>query len=304
MSEKGTLFLVATPIGNLEDISIRALKVLKQVDMIAAEDTRHTLKLLNHFEISKTLTSYYEHNKMEKGSFLITKLIDGKNIALVSDAGTPGISDPGEDLVKLAIENGIEVTMIPGPVAAITGLALSGLPAGRFVFEGFLSMNKRVRKERLLHLKNETRTVVFYEAPHKLLRTLRDLSDSFGDRRIVIARELTKKFEQVIRCTLSEAIGKVSNDGIKGELVLILEGNGGKTGNEKTMQDIDAKNTAGFNLQEQISYYIQQGSTKKEAIKKAAETIGISKREAYNCFVKATRNETHSCGHLKDQDEI
>lgn len=190
LGDKGMLYLVATPIGNLDDITLRALKILKEVDLVAAEDTRQTLKLLNHFDIKKTLVSYYEYNKVVKGNYLIEQLIEGKNVALVSDAGTPGISDPGEDLVKLAVNNGIPVTMAPGPVAAITGLVISGLPTGRFVFEGFLPVNKRARKEKIESLKNEIRTLVFYEAPHKLIYTLKDLLEGFGNRKISLAQEL------------------------------------------------------------------------------------------------------------------
>ena len=208
MSEKGILYFVATPIGNLEDITMRAVRILREVDLIAAEDTRQTLKLLNHFEIKKPMVSYYEHNKQFKGNMLINQLLEGKNIALVSDAGSPGISDPGEDLVKLAVQNGITVTMAPGPAAVVMGLVLSGLPSGRFAFEGFLSVNKKSRNARLKALMAETRTMVFYEAPHKLMHTLRDMSEVFGNRRITLARELTKKYEEIVRCTLEEAINK------------------------------------------------------------------------------------------------
>ena len=277
MNMKGILYLVATPIGNLEDMSLRALRTLREVDLIAAEDTRHTAKLLNHFDIKKTLTSYYEHNKFEKGSQLIGQLLEGRNVALVSDAGSPGISDPGEDLVKLAIENGIEVTMIPGPVAAITGLVLSGLPTGRFVFEGFLPMNKKLRKQRLQHVKNEARTIVFYEAPHKLVSTLKDLFLTLGDRRIVLARELTKHFEQVIRCTLSEAVGRYTDELPKGEFVLILEGV-----NEKLVHDEKKKKWDSISLREHLEMYLEQGLDRKDAIKRVSEDREISRREVYN----------------------
>lgn len=281
MSDKGMLYLVATPIGNLEDITLRALRILKEVDLIAAEDTRQTIKLLNHFEISKALTSYYEHNKIEKGNYLIKQLLEGKNIALVSDAGSPGISDPGEDLVKLAIQNGIEVTMIPGPVAAVTGLVLSGMPAGRFVFEGFLPMNKRARRERIAALKNEVRTMIFYEAPHKLPYTLKDLYEGLGDRKIALARELTKKFEQIIRCTLSEAVSRYADEAPKGEFVLILEGM-----DEQEIREEERKSWDEMSLKDHVNMYIQQGLEKKEAMKKAAEDRGISKREVYNSLLE------------------
>ncbi|HHV99731.1 MAG TPA: 16S rRNA (cytidine(1402)-2'-O)-methyltransferase [Clostridiaceae bacterium] len=277
MNKTGTLFLVATPIGNLEDITLRALKVLKEVDIIAAEDTRQTLKLLNHFDIKASLTSYYEHNKVEKGNYIIQLLLEGKNVAVVSDAGSPGISDPGEDLVKLAIENGIDVTMIPGPVAAITGLVISGLPTGRFVFEGFLPMNKRQRRERIEALKDEVRTIILYEAPHKLIYTLNDLYKVIGDRRIVIARELTKKFEQVVRCTLSEAISLYTNEAPKGEFVLILEG-----ADKEELIDAERKKWDNISLEEHVAIYMDQGYDKKESIKRVAEDRGVSKRDVYN----------------------
>ncbi len=279
-NKAGTLYLVATPIGNLEDITLRALRILSEVDMIAAEDTRQTVKLLNHFEIKKTLISYYEHNKVEKGNYLIKELLEGKNIALVSDAGTPGISDPGEDLVKLAIRNNIEVTMAPGPVAAVTGLVLSGLPAGRFVFEGFLPMNKRARKERIQALLRETRTIVMYEAPHKLIHTLRELYELSGERNIVLARELTKKFEQVVRCRLSDAIVMYEADKPRGEFVVMLEGI-----NEEAVEDEVRKKWHDMSLGDHVGMYIKQGMQKKEAMKKVAEDRGISKREVYNALI-------------------
>lgn len=277
MNSKGILYLVATPIGNLEDITLRAIRTLKEVDFIAAEDTRQTIKLLNHYEIKKSLVSYYEHNKKEKGNYLISQLLEGKSIALVSDAGTPGISDPGEDLVKLCIENDIRVTMIPGPVAAVTGLVVSGLTAGRFVFEGFLPMNKRARKERLDYLKEEVRTIVFYEAPHKLIHTLKDLYDAFGNRKIVFARELTKRFEEILRCDLLSAIEKYEMEPPKGEFVLILEGI-----NEEELSESRKKDWNKMSLKEHLEIYLSEGFDKKDAMKKVAEDRGISKREVYN----------------------
>jgi len=280
LADKGMLYLVATPIGNLEDISLRALRVLKEVDIIAAEDTRQTIKLLNHFEIRNTLISYHEHNKAERGEYLIKLLLEGKNIALVSDAGTPGISDPGEDLVALAVKKGIEVTMVPGPVAAIAGLILSGLPTGRFVFEGFLPMNKRARRERIQNLKKETRTIILYEAPHKLYYTLQDLFGILGDRKISMARELTKKFEEVIRCTLSEAIEMYSDKPPKGEFVLILEG-----ADEELALEKERKRWDKISLEEHLEKYIKEGMAKKDAIKKVAEDRGMSKRDVYNSLL-------------------
>lgn len=279
--EKGTLYLVATPIGNLQDITLRAINTLKEVELIAAEDTRQTIKLLNHFEIKKPLVSYYEHNKIVKGNYLIEQLQQGKDIALVSDAGTPGISDPGEDLVKLCIENDIKVTMIPGPVAAITGMVISGIPTGRFVFEGFLPMNKRTRQERLKQLKDETRTIIFYEAPHKLPYTLKDMYNAWGDRRIALARELTKRYEEVIRCSLFEAMERFQAESPKGEFVVIIEGQ-----DEEVLQEIEKDKYSDITIEEHVEKYIKEGLTKKEAIKKVAEDRGINKRDVYNLVMK------------------
>lgn len=281
MSEKGTLYLVATPIGNLQDITFRAINTLKEVDVIAAEDTRHTIKLLNHFEIKKPLISYHEHNKIVKGNNLIEQLLSGKNIALVSDAGSPGISDPGEDLVRLAIDNDIVVTMIPGPVAAVTGLVISGLPAGRFVFEGFLPMNKRIRQERLKLLKDETKTIIFYEAPHKLPYTLKDMYNAWGDRRIALARELTKRYEEVIRCSLFEAMERYQNETPKGEFVVIIEGQ-----DEEVLIESERDRFANISIEEHVNLHVEAGLTKKEAIKKVAEDRGIIKRDVYNVVMK------------------
>ncbi|MCX7749448.1 MAG: 16S rRNA (cytidine(1402)-2'-O)-methyltransferase [Clostridia bacterium] len=281
MNEKGTLYLIATPIGNLEDMTARSLRLLKEVDLIAAEDTRETLKLLNYFGIKKPMVSYYEHNKTEKGNYLINQLLQGKSIAIVSDAGTPGISDPGEDLVRLAVENEIAVTMAPGPVALVTGLVLSGLPAGRFAFEGFLPMNKRARRERIASLKNEVRTIVFYEAPHKLINTLTDLLEGLGNRRIVLARELTKKFEELIRCTLEEAIHKYSSQSPKGEFVLVLEG-----ADEAGMEEAEKKKWDEISLEEHVERYLREGLNKKDAMKRVAEDRGISKRDVYNALLE------------------
>lgn len=281
MSKTGTLYLVATPIGNLEDITLRALRVLKEVDIIAAEDTRQTIKLLNHFEIKNTLVSYHEHNKIEKGSQLIQKLLEGKDIALVSDAGCPGISDPGEDLVGCAVKEGITVTMLPGPAAVITGVVLSGLPSGRFSFEGFLPMNKRMRMERLKSIKDDTRTLVFYEAPHKLIHTLRDLREIMGNRHISMARELTKVHEEIIRCTLDEAIEKYEAQIPKGEYVLVLEG-----ANQAVLEEAKITSWNGISLEEHLKRYTDNGIDKKEALKKVASDRGISKREVYNSLLE------------------
>lgn len=280
MSNSGVLYLVATPIGNLEDITLRALRVLKEADMIAAEDTRQTIKLLNHYDIKSSLVSYYEHNKTEKGMYLVQQLLDGKNIALVSDAGSPGISDPGEDLVKLAVEKGITVTMIPGPAAVIMGLVLSGLPSNRFSFEGFLPMNKRARADRLESIKEDTRTLVFYEAPHKLIHTLKDLKGAFGNRRISLARELTKRFEEIKRCSLDEAIEYYERETPRGEFVLILEGE-----DENQLEEAKTNSWMEISLEEHVGRYTDIGLNKKEAMRKVAEDRGISKRDVYNSLL-------------------
>jgi 16S rRNA (cytidine1402-2'-O)-methyltransferase len=280
LSKIGTLYLIATPIGNLEDITLRALRVLKEVNLIAAEDTRHTLKLLNHFEIKNTLISYHEHNKIEKGHLLVQQLLDGKDIALVSDAGSPGISDPGEELVRLAVEQGVTVTMLPGPAAVITGLVLSGLPSGRFSFEGFLPMNKRVRSERLQSIKEDTRTLVFYEAPHKLIHTLRDFRAVFGNRRIALARELTKKFEEIVRCSVDEAIEKYEKEAPKGEFVLILDGAA-----EKLLKEAKMISWNEISMEEHFARYIDSGFDRKDALKRVADDRGISKRDVYKSLL-------------------
>lgn len=273
---KGAIYLVATPIGNLEDITIRALNTLKSVDLIAAEDTRQTLKLLNHFEIKKPLISYHEHNQKESGEKLIAAAIEGKNIALVTDAGTPGISDPGEGIVKLAIENNVDVFLIPGAAALIYGLVVSGLSTARFVFEGFLPTDKKGKKEKLENLKNEERTIIFYEAPHKLIRTLQDMYDNFGNRKIALCRELTKKYEEIIRCTLSEAIEMYNEKKPLGEYVIVMEG--------KDKAQIDLEKQEEFekiSIEDHIKKYIDNGMEKKEAIKLVAKERGLAKSEVY-----------------------
>lgn len=272
----GKLYLCATPIGNLGDVSARCLEVLESVDLVAAEDTRRTLQLLNHFEISKPLTSYHEHNKREKGGYIISLLKDGKNVALVSDAGTPAISDPGEDLVGLCIENGIEATSIPGPVAGINALILSGLPTRRFAFEGFLSVNKRHRREHLAGVKDDTHTLIFYEAPHKLKNTLADMADVFGaNRKIALARELTKVHEEIIRCTIGEAVEYYSENNPRGEYVLVIEGAKETETEEEAFWDK-------LSITEHVEKYIAEGVSSKDAVKKAAEDRGLPKRDVYN----------------------
>lgn len=272
----GKLYLCATPIGNLGDVSSRCLEVFNTVDLIAAEDTRRTIQLLNHFEISKPLTSYHEHNKHDKGGYIISLLKNGKNVALVSDAGTPAISDPGEDLVKLCIENDIDVTSIPGPVAGINALILSGLPTKRFAFEGFLSVNKRHRKEHLDNIKNDTHTLIFYEAPHKLKNTLSDMQKKLGgDRNIALVRELTKIHEEVKRCTIDEAVEYYSENNPRGEYVIVVEG-----ASEVCVEEINLWDN--ITIKDHVEKYIAEGMTSKDAIKKAATDRNTPKREVYN----------------------
>lgn len=276
----GKLYLCATPIGNLGDVSARCLEVLNTVDLIAAEDTRRTLQLLNHFEISKPLTSYHEHNKHEKGGYIISLIQSGKNVALVSDAGTPAISDPGEDLVRLCAENDLEVTSVPGPVAGINALILSGLDTKRFAFEGFLSVNKRHRKEHLESVSNDTHTLIFYEAPHKLKNTLADMRQTFGgDRKIALVRELTKIHEEVKRCTLDEAVDFYAENNPRGEYVIVVDG-------AKETEIAEENVWENISVREHVDRYIAEGMTSKEAIKKAALDRGAPKREVYNEYHK------------------
>lgn len=278
----GTLYLCATPIGNLGDVSARCLEIFNTVDLIAAEDTRRTIQLLNHFGISKPLTSYHEHNKREKGEYIIKLLKEGKNVAQVSDAGTPAISDPGEDLVRLCIENDIDVTSIPGPVAGINALILSGLTTRRYAFEGFLSVNKRHRREHLESVRNDTHTLIFYEAPHKLKYTLSDMCEVFGgERRIALARELTKIHEEIIRCTLSEAQSLYEEKSPRGEYVIVVEGASGNAVSETEKNPWD-----GLSVTEHVDKYIAEGMTPKDAIKQAAKDRGLPKRDVYNKYHK------------------
>ena len=271
----GKLYLVATPIGNLEDITLRALRILKEVDYIAAEDTRNTLKLLNHFEIKKPLISNHRHNEEDRENSLIEKLKDGKNIAVVSDAGTPGISDPGEVIAKRAIEENIEVIPIPGACAAINALIASGLNTKEFVFFGFLPLNKKLRKEKLEEIKNENKTIIIYEAPHKIKDSLNDLKNVVGDRKIVLAIELTKIHEEFIRGNIDEIIEKSEN--LKGEMILLIEGNN-EINNENILNNLS--------LEEHYNVYEKQGLDKKEIIKKIAKDRGVNKNEIYQYFLK------------------
>ena len=275
--EGGTLYLVATPIGNLGDLSERAIKVLGEVDFIAAEDTRNSMRLLTHLEIHKPMVSYFEHNKRERGEQIAERLEAGESCALITDAGTPAISDPGEDLVALCAERGIPVTSIPGAVASITALTLSGLPTGRFTFEGFLSVNKSERRERLEELKTERRTMLFHEAPHKLRNTLEDFCRAFGEaRRVAICRELTKLNEEVLRMTLGEAVAYYKTTDPRGEYVLVLEG----------AQEV-AKTAfwEGMEIPAHVEHYIAQGMSKMDAIKQTAKDRGVHKNEVYQAVL-------------------
>ena len=274
----GKLYLVATPIGNLEDITLRAIKILKEVDYIAAEDTRHTLKLLNHLGISKPLISYYKEIEREKSELILLKLKEGKNIALVSDAGTPGISDPGEIMVRKAIENQIEIIPIPGACACISALIASGLSTREFSFIGFLPTNQKEKTEKLEELKEETKTLIFYEAPHKLKNTIEKMKQILGNRDCVLARELTKIHEEFIRGTLATVL--LNEEEPKGEFVILVKGA------EKTKKEIENEKISEKTLEEQYYYYQQQGFEKKEIIKLIAKNQKVSKNEIYQYFLK------------------
>ena len=277
----GKLYLCATPIGNLEDITLRVLRTLKEVDLIAAEDTRNSMKLLNHFEIKVPLTSYHEFNKIEKAYQLVKILHEGKNIALITDAGTPGISDPGEELVRICCEQGIEVTALPGAAACVTALTVSGLATRRFAFEAFLPRDKKERGRIMDGLKEETRTIVLYEAPHRLVHTLEELLQVLGsDRRISVCRELTKIHEEVIRCSIGEMIEYYHKQEPRGEYVLVVEG--------KSYEDIEKESREGWMLLdvgEHLEYYEARGVSRKDAMKMVAKDRGIAKREVYKEIV-------------------
>lgn len=278
---EGTLYLCATPIGNLGDITLRVLETLKTVDLIAAEDTRHTIKLLNHFDIHTPMTSYHEYNKVEKAVQLVEKLKSGVDIALVTDAGTPGISDPGEELVRQCCEAGIQVTALPGPAACITALIISGLPTRRFCFEAFLPLDKRERQRILEELQTETRTIVLYEAPHHLVRTLEELLEVLGNRRISVCRELTKRYESVFRTTLPEAVEYYRVNEPKGECVIVLEG--------RSVDDLEkeARNQwLQMSLQEHMACYESKGMDRKEAMKQVAKDRGMAKRDVYRALLE------------------
>lgn len=277
----GMLYLCATPIGNLEDITFRVLRTLKEVDLIAAEDTRNSQKLLNHFDIHTLMTSYHEYNKYDKAEYLVGLMLDGKNIACITDAGTPGISDPGEVLVQKCYEAGIKVTSLPGPAACITALTMSGLSTRRFAFEAFLPTDKKEREEVLKEMAAETRTIVMYEAPHRLVKTLKLLSERLGDRKVTVCRELTKRHETAFQSTLEGAVAYYEANDPKGECVIVIAGRS----REEIRQEEKAR-WEDMSIEDHMEHYISQGLDRKEAMKKVAKDRGVQKREIYNYLEK------------------
>lgn len=276
----GILYLCATPIGNLEDITFRVIRILKEVDLIAAEDTRHSIKLLNHFEIKTKMTSYHEYNRVEKAKILVKQLLEGKNIALITDAGTPGISDPGEELVRQCHEAGIQVTALPGACALVNALIISGQPTRRFCFEAFLPADKKERKNILGQLENETRTIILYEAPHRLLKTLEELLEVLGNRKMTLCRELTKRHESVFLSTIEEVLEYHRENPPKGECVLIIQG--------KSFQELKEESQESFlkmSLKDHMELYMNQGFSKKEAMKLVAKDRGVGKRDIYQALL-------------------
>ena len=281
INNSGTLYLCATPIGNLEDMTFRAVRVLKEADLIAAEDTRNSIRLLNHFDIHTPMTSYHEYNRIEKGHHLVSLLLEGKNIALITDAGTPGISDPGEDLVRMCRDAGIPVTSVPGACACVNALIISGRPTRRFCFEAFLPADKKDRRRVFQEIQEETRTTVIYEAPHRLRKTLQELLEVLGDRRLSICRELTKKFETVMETTLEDAVRFYGEQEPRGEYVLVLEG--------RSHASIDEEERSRFenmSVQEHVEMYEEQGLNRKDAMKQAAKDRGVSKRDIYRSLLE------------------
>lgn len=272
----GTLYLCATPIGNLEDMTFRVIRILKEVDLIAAEDTRNSIKLLNHFEIQTPMTSYHEYNKYEKGRKLVEKLLEGQNIALITDAGTPGISDPGEELVKMCYESGIPVTSLPGAAACITALTISGLSTRRFAFEAFLPSDKKEREQILKEMETETRTMIVYEAPHRLVKTLKLFLERLGNRKITVCRELTKRHETALAVTLEEAVAHYEANPPKGECVLVIEGKSREEAREE-----ERKQWEEMTIEDHMEVYTKQGMDKKSAMKAVAKDRGVSKRDIY-----------------------
>lgn len=282
----GTLYLCATPIGNLEDMTFRVIRTLKEVDMIAAEDTRNSIKLLNHFEIKTPMTSYHEYNKIEKGHKLVQMLLEGKNLALITDAGTPGISDPGEELVQMCYKAGVPVTSLPGAAACITALTLSGLSTRRFAFEAFLPSDKKERQQVLEELKNDTRTVICYEAPHRLVKTLKELLEALGNRRITICRELTKKHETAWQTHIAEACEYYQENAPKGECVLVIEG--------RSREELKAEEQEQWEqmpLEAHMEHYESQGMDHKSAMKQVAKDRGVSKRDIYRMLLELGQSD-------------
>ena len=277
----GKLYLCATPIGNLEDITYRVVRTLNEVDLIGAEDTRNSIKLLNHFDIKTPMTSYHEFNKYDKAKQLVEMMKEGKNIAIITDAGTPGISDPGEEVVRQCFEAGIQVTSLPGPAACITALTMSGQKTRRFCFEAFLPKDKKEKVAVLEELKNETRTIIIYEAPHRLARTLKELRETLGNRQLTLCRELTKKYEEADKTTIDQAIEKYNEKEPRGEYVLVIEG---KSQEEK--QEENKQKWESMTIEEHMEYYISQGNDKKSAMKLVAKDRGVSKRDIYNQLIK------------------
>ncbi len=277
----GKLYLCATPIGNLEDMTFRVIRTLKEVDLIGAEDTRNSIKLLNHFDIETPMQSYHEFNKYDKAKELVQMILDGKDIALITDAGTPGISDPGEELVKECMANGIEVTSLPGACACVTALSMSGLSTQRFCFEAFLPKDKKKKENVLKQLQNDTRTIIIYEAPHRLKQTLKELEEALGNRRVSINRELTKKYEESFLTTLKEAYEKYETEEPRGEFVLVIEGRDSKDIEQEERQQWEE-----MSLEDHMNIYLDEGLDKKAAMKKVAKDRGVSKRDIYNQLVQ------------------
>lgn len=277
----GKLYLCATPIGNLEDITYRVVRTLNEVDLIGAEDTRNSIKLLNHFDIKTPMTSYHEFNKYDKAKQLVEMMKEGKNIAIITDAGTPGISDPGEEVVRQCFEAGIQVTSLPGPAACITALTMSGQKTRRFCFEAFLPKDKKEKVAVLEELKNETRTIIIYEAPHRLAITLKELRETLGNRQLTLCRELTKKYEEADKTTIDRAIEKYNEKEPRGEYVLVIEGK-----SQEEIQEENKQKWESMTIEEHMEYYISQGNDKKSAMKLVAKDRGVSKRDIYNQLIK------------------
>ena len=277
----GKLYLCATPIGNLEDITYRVVRTLNEVDLIGAEDTRNSIKLLNHFDIKTPMTSYHEFNKYDKAKQLVEMMKEGKNIAIITDAGTPGISDPGEEVVRQCFEAGIQVTSLPGPAACITALTMSGQKTRRFCFEAFLPKDKKEKVAVLEELKNETRTIIIYEAPHRLARTLKELRETLGNRQLTLCRELTKKYEEADKTTIDQAIEKYNEKEPRGEYVIVIEGK-----SQEEIQEENKQKWESMTIEEHMEYYISQGNDKKSAMKLVAKDRGASKRDIYNQLIK------------------